>query len=77
MVEPEGHMVEYTYMGPCSSEDDNTHQTGLTNEPQAVLSGLEAFSEYHVTVITIYPSTRISADTVITTLPQGELCIRI
>lgn len=72
-VSPVGHNVSHRYTGPCTG-DPTRHILGRSGKDvrSMTLLGLEAFSEYEITVTTVYPMDSISVSITVTTLQSGE-----
>lgn len=74
MVNIQGYNITYTYVGPCTGEISQSQELSLMDgEARSVeIGGLLPYSDYTVTLETIYPSDVVSTSTLITTLATGK-----
>lgn len=73
MVNTLSHNITYTYAGPCASGSEPIGRQ-VINEGgarRAEVTGLRPYSNYTVTLETVYPSDVVSTTVLITTLPSG------
>lgn len=70
MVSVESHNITYVYLGPCEEISESEEVSVVDSAARvAVIVGLRPFSNYSVTVESIYPNDVVSTTRYFTTLP--------